>query len=153
MSDPQQTFSWRTVLPIVLETMRDATLVSYPEIFERVQKIAEVDFPEQAHRQLKNRTAVEDRTRWAVFHAREIGFVTSSKPGSFSLTAEGATWLASNPYPLSKDQIRELGKLTSKTNKPQAADTGPQEQVPEESSADFSGYCAPEAMANAKSKH
>lgn len=40
MSDPQQTFSWRTVLPIVLETMRDATLVSYPEIFERVQKIA-----------------------------------------------------------------------------------------------------------------
>ncbi|WP_284864457.1 AAA family ATPase [Corynebacterium rhinophilum] len=137
MSDPQQTFSWRTVLPIVLETMRDATLVSYPEIFERVQKIAEVDFPEQAHRQLKNRTAVEDRTRWAVFHAREIGFVTSSKPGSFSLTAEGATWLASNPYPLSKDQIRELGKLTSKTNKPQADDTGPQEQVPEESSADF----------------
>ena len=117
--------------------MRGASVVSYPELFEHVQKIAEADFPEQAHRQLKNRSVVEDRTRWAVFHARKIGFVSSFKPGSFSLTAEGANWLSSNPYPLSKGQIREINELISREDKQRAADSGPQEEVPEEASADF----------------
>ncbi|MDK8525146.1 winged helix-turn-helix domain-containing protein [Corynebacterium sp. MSK150] len=137
MTTPQQSFSWRTVLPVVLETMRGSTIVSYPELFERVQEIAEVDFPGQAHRQLKSRSVVEDRTRWAVFNARKIGFVSSSKPGSFSLTAEGATWLASNPYPLGKHQIREIDELISKAHKQRKVDSGPQEELPEESSADF----------------
>ena len=137
MTTPQQSFSWRTVLPIVLETMRGSTIVSYPELFERVQKVAEADFPGQAHRQLKSRSVVEDRTRWAVFYARKIGFASSFEPGSFSLTAEGATWLASNPYPLGKDQIREINGLISEARKQREADSGPQEEVPEESSADF----------------
>jgi len=113
------------------------SVVAYPELFEDVQKIAEADFPGQAHRQLKSRSVVEDRTRWAVFYARRLGFVSSSKPGSFSLTAEGATWLASNPYPLGKDQIREIDDLVSKAHKQREVDSGPQEEVPEESSADF----------------
>ena len=137
MSNRQQSFSWRTVLPVVLETMRGMSVVAYPELFEDVQKIAEADFPGQAHRQLKSRSVVEDRTRWAVFYARRLGFVSSSKPGSFSLTAEGATWLASNPYPLGKDQIREIDDLVSKAHKQREVDSGPQEEVPEESSADF----------------
>lgn len=137
MSNRQQSFSWRTVLPVVLETMRGTSEVAYPELFEHVQEIAEADFPGQAHRQLKSRSVVEDRTRWAVFYARKIGFVSSSKPGSFSLTAEGANWLASNPYPLEKHQIREIDELISKAYKQREVDSGPQEELPEESSADF----------------
>ena len=80
---------------------------------------------------------MEDRTRWAVFYARKIGFASSAKPGSFSLTTKGATWIASNPYPLSKDQIRKIGELTSKAMKQRTDDSGPQEEAPEDSSADF----------------
>lgn len=47
MSNRQQSFSWRTVLPVVLETMRGMSVVAYPELFEDVQKLLKRTFQDK----------------------------------------------------------------------------------------------------------
>lgn len=109
-------FTWCTILPIVLDTLRRGQKVDYNPLFASVQQIAERDYPEQAHRKLKNRSVVEDRVRWAVHHGRRLKFIRTVSPGMYELTPEGEEWLGKNDYPLDREQVKELRARYNETD-------------------------------------
>ena len=99
MSLPLSPFNWTTVLPVVLDALNSRGPSTTSELIPVVQALAEKDFPDQAQRQLKNRSVTEDRTRWAIFNGRHLGFITTISHGVFSITDEGTQWVETHPYP------------------------------------------------------
>lgn len=112
-----RTFSWQQFVPVVLETARDGEDHSVSEYIEAAKIITERDFPLHAHRQLKNRTAYEDRARWATFHARHLGFLETIGLGITRITAAGLSWLEGHPYPLTPEQLNDLRHLKKESEK------------------------------------
>ena len=113
MVDLTEAFTWRNVLPVVVQFFADNPEGTSAGAISAVQNIADKDYPSQANRMLKSGSAVEDRTRWAMWHGRIMGFIEKVAYGKWSATAEGRAWLAENPYPLSTEQRSEIGRLTA----------------------------------------
>lgn len=102
---PLSPFNWTTVLPVVLDALNSRGPSTTSDLVPVVQTLAEKDFPDQAQRQLKHRSVAEDRTRWAIFNGRHLGFITTISHGVFSITDEGSRWVETHPYPLSREEI------------------------------------------------
>lgn len=117
-------------MPVVLEYFASQVKGNTSGAIQVVQSIADKDYPSQARRQLQNRSAVEDRTRWAIFHACKLGFADSLEKYEYAITPAGKFWLRNNPYPLTDEQRRHLGALVRDMK------TLPVEDSPEEVKVD-----------------
>lgn len=115
MKDLTQSFTWRDVSPIILEHFRNVANATRQSAIDAVQVVAERDYPSQARRQLKTRSAVEDRTIWSIWHLTKIDFLAKDTEGNISMTDAGRQWLTRNPYPINAEGRRELGVLAKAT--------------------------------------
>lgn len=121
MPIPLSPFNWTTVLPVVLDALKTQGPSTTSGLIPIVEAVAEEDFPDQAQRQLKHRSVTDDRTRWAIFNGRHLGFITTISHGVFSITEEGTRWVETHPYPLSKDEIAQTRRRANEVIKSKQA--------------------------------
>lgn len=117
----KESFVWSKIFPVVLEVAADGEPHEVPDFVSAVSQVAQRDFPSHANRQLKHRSVVEDRTRWAIFHARHLGFLEDLALGVTRLTQEGRAWLKGNPYPLAEETRLELRRAARTERKSRVA--------------------------------
>ncbi|MEJ5919934.1 AAA family ATPase [Corynebacterium sp. H78] len=105
-------FRWQNIFPIVLDVAADGRNHTHADYISAVRGIGQQDFPDIYKRKLANRVAYEDRSLWAVFFARKLGFLEDVSTGNTRLSKSGRLWLTDNPYPLSTEQIHWLSSAT-----------------------------------------